>query len=53
MKVLTFVGQWALAASTGQRLESTVNLFSTHTLLSLKLQNIESNYANNSAHIQS
>jgi hypothetical protein len=53
MEVLTFVGRWALATSIGQRLESTVNLFSTHTLLSLKLQNIESNYANKSTHIQS
>jgi hypothetical protein len=51
--MLTFVERWALAASTGQRLESTINFLSIHTLLLLKLQNIESNYANNSTHIHS
>jgi hypothetical protein len=42
MKRLTFVGLWALAASTGQLLKSTRGLSSTHTLLSLTFQNIKS-----------
>jgi hypothetical protein len=42
MKRLTFVGRWALAASTGQLLNSTGSLLLIHTLLSLTLQNIKS-----------